>query len=309
MTKVAVIDCGSNAIRLLITDSLKVDITRKAILTRLGHKVDSKREISKESLSETLEVIKSYLEEIHLHEVDRVKIIATSAIRDAKNKHEFLALVEEMSGIKPEVLSGYQEAKLTFMGATFELDSSQPVVVIDIGGGSTELVLGSPGSEPITGGSLDIGSVRLFERFIKNDPPTTDEIANLKNYLTEILSLVLTRIERYLKPPFIAIAVAGTARALWQLSNKAYSDKSNGLRIELKDLEEINEMLASLNVKSKIELGIEEKRADILVVGGIILQTLLRQLKTTYVLYSQRDLLDGVALQMLSKPNLRLKTS
>lgn len=301
VVNLAAIDCGTNSIRLLITQDLKKDLVRTAKLTRLGYEVDKTRTLKSTNIEETLKVLQEYISEIKKFEVNHYKVVATSALRDAHNKDQFLIPATEILGVKPEILSGYEEARLSFLGATLMVQLNQPVVVVDVGGGSTEIIFGKSGSDPIAGGSLDIGSVRLTERFIRSDPPDKDEVRKLEDYLNEIMSVVLTRAQSYLDDSFKVIGVAGTVNTLCSLQ-KVLNLTSNEEILGIDALNEILNKLLNSNVSEKIQLGIHPKRADIILAGALIIKSILKSLNAPCLYYSYRDLLDGVLLDLINFP-------
>ncbi len=183
MTRVAAIDCGTNSIRLLVADinvgagnSTLVDVDRRMEIVRLGQGVDRTGRLAPEALDRTFAALRRYADRISELGAERVRMVATSATRDAANRAEFVAGVQHILGVPPEVVSGDEEAQLSYVGATRELgaDMTPPFLVVDIGGGSTELVLGNGNLRSAI--SVDIGCVRLTERHFHDDPPTADQV-------------------------------------------------------------------------------------------------------------------------------------
>src|SRR3954447_21678388 len=174
--RVAAIDCGTNSIRLLVADVVDnqlVDVRRRMEIVRLGQGVDRTGRIDREALNRTLTALRDFAAEIKQLQVDRVRMVATSATRDASNRKDFVAGVQEILHVEPEIVSGEAEAQLSFVGATHDLTGTAPFLVLDIGGGSTEFVLGV---DSVTASvSVDIGCVRLTERHLHHDPPTPAE--------------------------------------------------------------------------------------------------------------------------------------
>src|SRR3954447_18344306 len=180
-TRVAAVDCGTNSVRLLIADISGMELTeleRRMEIVRLGQGVDKTGRLAPEALERTFTAMRGYAKLIEGHGVERVRVVATSATRDAANRDEFVRGVVEIFGVEPEVISGDEEARLSFMGATRDLAALRPMrpyLVVDIGGGSTEFVLGTSDVEAAR--SVDIGCVRMTERHLRGDPPTPEQIA------------------------------------------------------------------------------------------------------------------------------------
>ena len=185
MTRVAAVDCGTNSIRLLIADSVMdgaaprlQDVVREMRVVRLGQGVDATGELSQEALDRTFAAAADYAGQIRKHGSTKVRFVATSATRDARNRQVFVDGIRELLGVEPEVITGDEEAALSFAGASSVLPSrgADPVLVVDLGGGSTEFVLGDADGV-IAAKSVDIGCVRMTERHLRSDPPTADQIA------------------------------------------------------------------------------------------------------------------------------------
>ena len=180
-TRVAAIDCGTNSVRLLIADVSDgdlIELERRMEIVRLGQGVDKTGRLAPEALERTFTAMRGYAKLIHAHDTERVRVVATSATRDAANRDEFVRGVVEIFGVEPEVISGDEEARLSFMGATRDLAALRPMrpyLVVDIGGGSTEFVLGTSDVEAAR--SVDIGCVRMTERHLRGDPPAPDQVA------------------------------------------------------------------------------------------------------------------------------------
>ena len=181
--RVAAVDCGTNSIRLLIAEAdhgLLVDVTRQMKIVRLGEGVDSTGRLSEAALERTFAAVDDYAREIEAAGVDAVRFVATSATRDAENRGDFVSGIRGRLGVEPQVISGAEEAALSFAGATGDLDiagAAAPCLVVDIGGGSTELVMGEPGRAPSASASIDVGCVRMTERHFVTDPPYPAEVA------------------------------------------------------------------------------------------------------------------------------------
>ena len=183
--RVAAVDCGTNSIRLLVADldpdaATLTDVDRRMTIVRLGQGVDRTRRLAPEALARTFAACDDYAAAVRATGAERLRFVATSASRDVENRDEFVAGVRDRLGVDPEVVTGDEEAALSFIGATRELVGSglaEPFLVTDIGGGSTELVLGTPGAVPTAARSVDVGCVRMTERHLHDDPPTAAQVA------------------------------------------------------------------------------------------------------------------------------------
>lgn len=310
----ASIDIGTNTIRLLIADvvgdNLK-DIRREAVITRLGQGVDKTRRFSSEAMERTLEVIADYKRMIDEAGVESFRIVATSAARDAQNGQEFVDEVKNRFGFDVLILSGMEEAMWAFLGATSDFPFPKPYsrpVVIDIGGGSTELAYGQGMSlQKIY--SLDVGSVRLTEMFVKSDPPSPAEIESVKSYVQE---KVASPIEEIVKADsdLIGIGVAGTITTLSAIDQKMEVYNPGKIHLSTLTVEEIRDILGqlvsvSLEDRKKIP-GLERKRADVIIAGTVITLEILERLGLDKLTVSERDLLDG--LIWIQVPGVRART-
>src|SRR3954471_8538652 len=179
MTRVAAIDCGTNSTRLLVTEAVdRPPLTRLMRITRLGQGVDATGRLAPEAIERTVDVLQEYRSTMDQLGVERVRMTATSAARDAANREDFFAAAEEAVGVRPELLGGQEEGRLSFAGATAELDPSDgPFLVVDIGGGSTEFAAGAAGADPEGVVSVDIGCVRITEKYLLHDPPQPEELS------------------------------------------------------------------------------------------------------------------------------------
>jgi exopolyphosphatase/guanosine-5'-triphosphate,3'-diphosphate pyrophosphatase len=308
------IDIGTNTIRLLIAevvgDNLK-DIQRQAIITRLGQGVDKTGRFSSEAMERTLEVIADYKKVLEEVGVESVRVVATSAARDAENGQEFVDELKKRFGFDVLVLSGMEEAMWAYLGATSDFPFPKPYsrpVVIDVGGGSTELAYGQGMSlQKIY--SLDIGSVRLTEMFIKKDPPSQTEIEGIRGYVRE---KVTSPIEEIVKADseLVAIGVAGTITTLSAIKQRMEVYDSSKIHLSTLTMGEIKEILnqlinVSLEDRKKIP-GLEPKRADVIIAGTLITLEILKELGLEKVTVSEHDLLDG--LIWIQVPGIRTRT-
>lgn len=296
----AVIDIGTNSARLLIArkDGEWQDILRTVEITRLGEGVDRTRIIKSEAMERTLSVLSRFRELMDQHGVQKSRVVSTSAMRDAKNAGEFIGLVKERLGFNLEVISGDEEGRLTFAGATgpgSSISREDVVLVVDVGGGSTEYIYGQAGQ--VSGAtSIDIGSVRLTEYFIKHNPPNEDELERARARIRGLAEPVFKKIAD--ENPSVLIAVAGTATQLSAVyfGVEPYDpQKIHGSKITLLELKDLTAQLASMTVDERRSLpGMHPKRADVIVAGALILDETMTELCFPEMAISERDILDGL---------------
>ena len=311
MTRVAAVDCGTNSIRLLIADIADgrlTDVHREMRIVRLGQGVDATGEFAPEALARTHAALSDYAELMRRHGVSAVRMVATSAARDVANREAFFTMTSEVLGaVVPgavaEVITGAEEAGLSFHGAIGELDSTAaPFVVVDLGGGSTEVVLGS--DDVVAGYSADIGCVRLTERCLRSDPPTDEEIAAARAVVRDALgdALRLVPVER----ARTWVGVAGTFTTLAALANKMTvydADAIHLSRVGFKALLEVCADLLAMTRQQRAVLGpMHEGRVDVIGGGAIIVQELAAALGERAgideLVVSEHDILDGIALSI-----------
>jgi exopolyphosphatase / guanosine-5'-triphosphate,3'-diphosphate pyrophosphatase len=284
---VAVVDIGTNTTRLLVAereDGEIVELERRTIITRLGQGVDATGRLADEAMDRVAEAIAGYREVIDRLGADKVVAVATSAMRDAENGPAFRDYLRQKYGIDARTISGDEEARLTFLGATAGRNDDRDTVVIDIGGGSTEFVLGRPGEDLSFHTSTQMGSVRHTERFLHSDPPKQDELQELAEDVRGIVP--------DLKADH-AIAVAGTATSLASIDG---AEEPHGYRLSLASCERISAMLAGLPVEKRRNVkGLNPDRAPTIVAGAVILTESIRSLGLDHAEVSDRDLLHGAA--------------
>jgi exopolyphosphatase / guanosine-5'-triphosphate,3'-diphosphate pyrophosphatase len=285
---VAVIDIGTNTTRLLVAeveDGKVVELERRTTITSLGQGVDATGRLAQEAMDRVAEAIAVYREVIDRIGADRVVALATSAMRDAENGPEFRDFLQERFGIDARTISGDEEARLTFLGATSDRNDDRESVVIDIGGGSTEYVVGRPGNDPEFHVSTQMGSVRYTERYLDNDPPEHEELAQLATAVRETVPDVSVG---------QGIAVAGTATSLAAIDG---AEQVHGYRLPLATCERLVAMLAALPVEERREVrGLHPDRAPTIVAGAVILTESIRSIGLSEVEVSGRDILHGAAL-------------
>jgi exopolyphosphatase / guanosine-5'-triphosphate,3'-diphosphate pyrophosphatase len=285
---VAVIDIGTNTTRLLVAeveDGEVVELERRTTITSLGQGVDASGRLGQDAMDRVAEAIAVYREVLDRLGAERVVALATSAMRDSENGPEFRDFLQQRFGIDARTISGDEEARLTFLGATSSRNDDDETVVIDIGGGSTEYVSGRPGEDPGFHVSTQMGSVRHTERFLKSDPPTAEELELLAQDVRRIVPGV--EVEH-------AIAVAGTATSLGAIDG---AEEVHGYRLTLASCERIAAMLAGKTVDERRNVpGLHPDRAPTIVAGAVILSESIRSLDLSEVEVSDRDILHGAVL-------------
>jgi exopolyphosphatase/guanosine-5'-triphosphate,3'-diphosphate pyrophosphatase len=301
MPEVAAIDCGTNSVKLLIGDLPDVSV-RESRMVRLGQGVDATGALADVALARTFAAVDEYAALIRAHGVSRVRFCATSATRDARNADVFTDGVLARLGVAPEVLSGPEEAVLVFAGATRALhdELEAPVLVVDIGGGSTELVLGD--DRPDSGISLDIGAVRLHERHLHDDPPTRAQVA-----------ACLADVDRHLDACPVPLAdartVVGTSgtiktMAAGLLHLPEYDrDAIDGAHLDTADTLDYVERLVAMTVAERRALPfMHPGRADVIAAGALIWSRILARADVERYLVSEADILYGIAWSLADPP-------
>ena len=296
--RVAAIDCGTNSIRLLVSDIVgdtKTDVVRDMRIVRLGQDVDKTGHLAEEAIARTLSATKEFASLIRTLGATRIRFCATSAARDADNAEEFSDAVEAILGVRPVVLSGEEEAQMSFTGAAGELPEARTLVV-DIGGGSTELIVGT-GDQVEWSISLDIGSVRMTERYLASDPPTVVEASDCIGHLDAILDGVVDKFEPI--DTFVGVAGTITTVAAHALELPSYDSEAIHLaELKLGDVSHACISLVRMSVADRRDLPfMHPGRADVIGGGALILDRLIERLplRTDVLLVSERDILDGVA--------------
>ena len=294
MKRVAVVDIGSNSTRLFIADvdgNGAMQIERLTNVTRLADGVDTSHRLSDEAISRVDSVLADYRKLIDEHHVETTIGLLTSAVRDASNGDAFLARVRDVYGIDARILPGHEEGRLTFLGATADRADAERVAVVDIGGGSTEIITGGGFSI-----SLQMGVVRFTERHLHHDPPEPDELQGFTTSVREVLEVVL--------PPHLGVqtlvAVAGTATSAAAIVHgvEPYdSNRIHGARVTAGDLEELLARLAILTNAERREVrGLHPDRAPTIVAGIVILLETVRAFGLDEFEVSEHDILVGAAL-------------
>lgn len=293
---VAAFDCGTNTIKLLIGDLPDVAV-RETRMVRLGQGVDATGRLADEALERAFAALDEYAELVREHAVppESIRFCATSATRDAANAAVFAAGVRERLGVEPEVLSGVEEAELSFAGAVRDLRSrpAEPVLVLDIGGGSTELILGD--TQPQVACSLDLGSVRLHERHVRSDPASMDEVHACVRDIDTALDAAPVDVASAAS----VVAVAGTVTtiAAGVLDLPAYDrDAIDQVVLSFDDVHAMVGRLVGMTVAERLELPwMHPGRADVIDAGALILSRVLRRASVDELVVSEADILDGIA--------------
>lgn len=303
--KLASIDIGTNTTRLLIAEATGKQtlntILRLAKITRLGEGVSSSRAFKPEAIKRTVAVLAEYQMMIEEEGVSTVRVVATSAARDAKNASEFIEQVGQI-GFKVEILAGEEEAKFAFSGATHSLKSlplDHRYLVIDIGGGSTEFILGREEKiEQLY--SFDLGSVRLTEMFFQHDPPLSSGLEQARQFISSETEKTFQRLDPF---PLAAIGVAGTVTTIAAVKQKMVTydpEKIHRSKLTVAEIERVLQLFLSLPLEERKKLpGLEPARADVIVAGTLILLESLRLLGLAEITVSEHDLLDGLILSLL----------
>lgn len=300
--RVAAIDVGTNSTRLLVAEEQPGgfrSIDRRMVITRLGQGVDHSRLLSAEGLERTFRTIAEYAATCGELGVERLRVTGTSAVRDARNREEFFDGVRKLTGTDAELLSGDEEARAMFLGTLSDLDEPGTVAVVDIGGGSTEIVVGH--GEPESLVSLDIGCVRLFEKYLESDPPSREEIEALRGEVNDLLAQARSQLD--VPPGSRLIGVAGTVTQLATLKagSPVYDpDVTHHSVLSHGDVRSLARRLASLTFgQRKRVTGLEPGRADVIVAGAEILLGVMEAFDLAEVLVSERDILDGLVIGLL----------
>ncbi|MCW2814959.1 MAG: Ppx/GppA phosphatase [Nocardioides sp.] len=291
---VAAVDCGTNTIKLLVTGP-EGELVREMRMVRLGQDVDRTGRLSDDALARTFAAVDEYAGLVKAHGVERLRVCATSATRDAANADVFAAGVRARLGVEPEVLSGAEEAALAFGGAVRHLAVAPalPVLVVDIGGGSTELVLGD--ETPTAAHSMDIGAVRLHERHALSDPPTAAEVAAL---LADVdAALDACPVDPAAAATVVGVAGTVTTLAAGVLGLAAYDRTAiDQAVLAVSDVQALAERLVAMTVAERLALPwMHPGRADVIGAGALILGRVLERSGTDRLVVSEADILDGIA--------------
>jgi len=310
VSRFAAIDCGTNAIRLLIAevvDNRLLEINRRMLTVRLGEGIDATGEFAPAALERTFAAVDEYAAEIERSDVQSLRMVATSASRDARNADVFRDGVRRRLGVTPEVISGVEEAELSFLGAVRGLGSSllsSPLLVADIGGGSTELVLGNAVSGDISFRySMDIGCVRMTERHLHGDPPATAQVAETVATIDHALDDALAEVPVGEVACFVGLAGSVTTVAALAHGLPAYdSAVIHGSTTSLMQVEAVTTtLLTQTREQRAAEPVMHPGRVDVIAGGALVLRQLMRRLPVDSVVAGETDLLDGIVYTLSEK--------
>ncbi|MET7359021.1 Ppx/GppA phosphatase family protein [Streptomyces sp. NPDC005562] len=309
MTRVAAIDCGTNSIRLLVADAdpatgALVDLDRRMQIVRLGQGVDRTGRLAPEALQRTFAACREYAAVIKEHGAERVRFVATSASRDAENRDEFVRGVLDILGVEPEVITGDQEAEFSFTGATKELtgrdDVATPYLVVDIGGGSTEFVVGADQVQAAR--SVDVGCVRMTERHlvrdgVVTDPPTPDQLAAIRTDIEAALDLAERTVPLKEARTLVGLAGSVTTVAAIALDLDVYDSRAiHHSRIPYERVKEIVERLTHATHDERAAIPVMHAgRVDVIASGALVLLAIMDRVGAREVVVSEHDILDGIA--------------
>ncbi|MDD7930918.1 Ppx/GppA phosphatase family protein [Actinomycetospora straminea] len=323
MPRVAAVDCGTNSIRLLVADvtvredgsAWLRDVHREMRVNRLGQGVDATGRLAPESLARTREALGAYAEMLRRHGVavspETVRVCATSATRDAANREEFFGAVRELIGVDADVITGDEEARLSFAGAVADLDPDEgPFVVADVGGGSTELVTGTwdaVHAQVTAARSTDVGCVRLTEKFLHDDPPTGEQIAEAEEFTRATLAPAFAEVAVDEVQTWVAVAGTATTLAAVAMDLRTYDpDRIHLSRLGLDDVCATARRLESMPREQRAALGpMHPGRVDVIGGGSLVMRVLAEELAertdVTELVVSEHDILDGIARELAAR--------
>jgi len=308
----AAVDCGTNSTRLLVVHPDGKVAAREMTITRLGEGVDAGRRLLPEAMERTLAVLRDYRRIMDTFGAARSRVVATSAARDATNAEDFMEAVAGITGARPEILTGEEEGRLSFAGATAHLPGDVglaapgPVLVADIGGGSTELAIGpvagaSPESEEVSTRSLDIGCVRVSERFLVHDPPRPDELVAAREAVESVIGASCVGLPE-LAPESRVIGLAGTVSTLTCLARGITVYDRARIHHAVLTREDVGrwlDALAATDSRGRLEMpGMVAGREDVIVGGVLILDVIMNVFARPRCLVSEDDILDGLVMSL-----------
>ena len=310
---VAAIDCGTNSIRLLVAEPLHDgatgevsalrDLDRQMRIVRLGQGVDRTGRLEQAALERTFAALRDYAERIDELGATNVRMVATSASRDAENAAEFVTGVRQILGVEPEVVTGDTEAALSYRGATAGVSASlapSPRLVVDIGGGSTELVLGE-GPRVLAARSVDVGCVRMTERHLLGDPPSSEQVAATTADVDAAIALAARTVPLQRANSLVGLAGSVTTVAAIHLRLSAYDPVAiHGHLVPTADVAAISDDLLGMSHDERAAIGsMHPGRVDVIAAGALVLRRVLDATGLDGVVASERDILDGIAWSML----------
>lgn len=304
MSQVAVIDCGTNSIRLLIakvSGSTFKEVIRTMEIVRLGQGVDQNKAFHPDAINRTLTAVKSFKGIIDKNKVDKIRFCATSATRDAVNRNLFIDGVRDILNVEVEVIPGEEEAALSFTGATYQLDQgSGPFLVVDIGGGSTEFVYGD--KEVISAKSVNIGCVRMSERYLLSQPPAMDQIASAIVDIDIAITQAAVSVPINSAKSLIAVAGTATTVAAAALNLSKYDrDAIHLSKISADKVHKVAQMFQSMNKNEISALPyMHEGRVDVITAGSLVLSRVMAATGAAEFVASESDILDGMAFSLIN---------
>ncbi|SDJ00006.1 exopolyphosphatase / guanosine-5'-triphosphate,3'-diphosphate pyrophosphatase [Frankineae bacterium MT45] len=307
--RVAAIDCGTNSVRLLINSifndseygTATRQLAREMRIVRLGQDVDRSGRLAPEAIERTRLALVEYRQLIEYHEVDTVRMVATSATRDAENREDFVAMVQATLGISPEVVSGVEEARLSFSGAVAGFDSlTGPVIVTDIGGGSTELVRGEATQPALAAFSMDVGAVRLTERHLHDDPPTPQQVVAAQADVAAALLVAAGSVDLSAGATLVGVAGTVTTLAAMALNLTAYDSAAiHGSKLTRAQVAELTDWLSRATHDERAAVPvIHPGRVDVITAGALILCAVMDAVNAGEIVVSEHDILDGIAASL-----------
>ncbi|QAY64656.1 Ppx/GppA family phosphatase [Xylanimonas allomyrinae] len=311
--RVAALDCGTNSLRLLVADvaadGTLSEVERRTTIVRLGQGVDRTGELAPDALERTFAVTREYAQVVAATGAQDVRFVATSATRDARNRDVFFAGIRDAIGVEAEVISGDEEAQLSFRGATGAVSATHPgpYLVVDLGGGSTELVLGERAPEAAV--SMDVGSVRLTERHLHSDPPTPAEVAAARADVHAALDAAAAVVPLGRTTTLVGLAGSVTSLTAYALGLRVYDrDAVDGTVLSVDDVLGACDRMLAMSRAERLALGfLQPGRADVLGAGAIVWAEVVRRVRDdvaaaggalTHAVTSEHDILDGIARSM-----------
>ncbi|MEU3453933.1 Ppx/GppA phosphatase family protein [Micromonospora sp. NPDC006766] len=302
----AAIDCGTNSIRLLVADlpdpaagpeAPLADVSRRMEIVRLGQGVDQTGRLAPEAIERTRLALADYAAEIEKLGAERVRMCATSATRDASNAADFRSMVQQTLGVAPEVVTGDEEARLSFTGAVRGLQAKAPFLVVDIGGGSTEFVVGSSDGGVQAAVSMDIGCVRMTERHLHGDPPSRDEIAAAQADIAAAVDRALDVVPGREAATLIGLAGSVTTVVAIAQGLEGYDpERIHHARVSYDQVAEVTADLLAKTREQRLAIPVMHPgRADVIGAGALVLRIIMERAGMPSVVASEHDILDGIA--------------
>ncbi len=308
MRVITSIDIGSISVRMIVAaieNEQLVPVYQDLQMTRLGKGIGKFRRLDDEAIQRTMTVLKKYEEIADRYHSEEILAVATSAVRDAENGDDFLYLIKMKSKIHARIIDGREEAKLTFQGAYHSLGAVDPVMLIDIGGGSTEIIGGDRNQTSFLA-SINAGAVRDTEAYLKSDPPNPSEIEELAIHLTSLFCKHINGVNR--KQYQTLIGVGGTITSLAAMAQNLTEYQRNKVHqyvLTMTKLESMTDLLSQLTVKQRKSIsGLQPERADIILAGAIILQQFMKQFEWDKITVSESDILEGIILQYIQAESM-----